>query len=245
MSSLPLPPKQPPLPTPPLNNDENSGELMQEEYGFILDAELKPKHRRDPSVIAFIDSFIRCKNIAQACDEAGIAYSLGYQYRHRVDIAGVMQKLIDRSTVKYGFDASEIMERTKEIVDFDPIMLQKPDGSFIDNMFEIPPEGRRSIKKFKAHNLYSKEKDINGIESKIIIGKVIEVEFYDKLKAVELVGKEKEMFKNTTRVEHAVTKDMASILLASAQRGKQASLAFNTKNIIETTAVEVDGDTKT
>lgn len=65
------------------------------------------------------------------------------------------------------------------------------------------------------------------MKKSIIVGEIIEYEFYDKLKAVDLAGKEKEMFKNTTRVEHTITKDMASILLAAAQRGTQASVTFS------------------
>ena len=237
---IPLPPK--PQAAPPVITDERSGELTENEFGFILDECLKPKHRKDPSVLAFIDSFIRCKNIAQASAECGISASLGYQYRHRMDIANVIQKLVDRSAIKYGFDASEIMERTKEMVDFDPIAMQNPDGSFKSCFYEMTPEARRNVKKLKVHNLYSQDKDINGMSKKIIVGKVIEYEFYDKLKAIELVGKEKEMFKSTTRVEHAITKDMASILLESASRGQQAAVSYNNRNIVETTSTQVDND---
>jgi hypothetical protein len=222
-----------------------SGLLTDNEWSFILDAELKPKHRKDPTVISFIESFVRCKNISQAATESGVHYSLGYSMRHRSDIASCIQKIIDKSAMKYGFDASEIMERTKEIVDFDPIMVQNSDGTFKSNLHDIEPAARRNIKKLKVKNLWSETEDLNGMKKKIIIGEVIEYEFYDKLKAVELTGKEKEMFKNTTRVEHTVTKDMASILLASAKRGEQASIAANTPKTIEATYTEVEGESDT
>ena len=100
----------------------------------------------------------------------------------------------------------------KEVVDFDPIELQNPDGTYKSNLHDIAPGARRNIKKLKVKNLYNQVEDINGMKSRIIIGEVIEYEFYDKLKSIELVGKEKEMFKNTTRVEHDVTKNMQSVL---------------------------------
>lgn len=229
------------LPLPPLNiAKRGDGTLTDNECTFILNATLKKKHREDPSVLAFIDEFIRCKNIAEASANAGISPKLGYMIRHRMDVATCIQKLIDKSTIKYGFDASEIMERTKEIVDFDPISMQNADGSFIDNLFDIEPAARRSIKKLKVQNLYNQSEDLNGIKKKIIIGKVIEYEFYDKLKAIDLVGKEKDLFKTTTRVEHTVTKDMASILLAAAQRGSQASVSYNNSKVVD--AEVVDGD---
>jgi len=221
--TIPLPP------TPP-----KSGKLTEDESSFILDSTLKPENRNNETIIAFIDSFIMCKSVAQASSEVGIHSSLGRRIRNRTDVSLAIQKLIDRSASKYGFDASEIMERTKEIVDFDPIEMQNADGSFKDNLNEIPPEARRNLKKIKAKNLYSTEKDMNGMDKRIVIGKLIEYEFYDKLKAIDLAGKEKDMFKTTTRVEHDVTKNMAAILLESAKRGQQASLQY--KNVVETTA---------
>lgn len=215
----------------PAEETKDAEELSLNEYCFILDSTLSKRHRKDEVVIAFIDSFIRCKSIAQASAECDIAPSLGYIIRHKADVANAIQKLIDRHTVKYGFDASEIMERTKEIVDFDPISMMNRDGTYKKNLHEIEPEARRSLKKMKARNLYKNVKDINGILNKIIVGELIEYEFYDKLKAVELVGREKDMFSSNVKHEHSMTKDMAHILLASAQRGERAKLDF--KNVVE------------
>jgi hypothetical protein len=246
---FPVPPsvKTPPTPAQaptPLVTDPvehtRSGLLTDYEWDFILTDCLKPKHRKEPHIISFIESFVRCKNISQAAAEAGVHYSLGYSIRHRSDVSHCIQKIIDKSVMKYGFDATEIMERTKELVDFDPIMIYNPDGSFKDNMHDIEPAARRNIKKLKVHNLYNQVEDRNGVKSKIIIGKVIEYEFYDKLKAIDMVGKEKEMFKTTTRVEHAVTKDMASILLASAERGRQTTITHNTPKTVEATYTNVE-----
>lgn len=207
-----------PLPSIP---KPGRGELTPHEYDFILTATLKPDHRNDPDIIAFIDSFVACKSIQQASEEVGIHRKVGYSLRHRKDIANCIQKLIDKSAVKYGFDQSEIFERVKETVEFDPIMVMNRDGSFKSNLYDIAPEARRVIKKLKVKNLYNQDKDLNGIKRNIIIGEVIEYEFYDKLKAAELVGREKDMFKNTTKVEHGLTKDMESVLLGSAKRAEE------------------------
>lgn len=229
------------FPTPPTSKP--SAELTHNEYSFILDDTLKEKHRKDETVLQFIDCFIKCKNIAQASGECGINSKLGYSIRHRKDVAEAIQRLIDRSAIKYGFDASEIMERTKEIVDFDPINLQCPDGTWKNNFHDIPAETRRNIKSMKVKNIYSQVEDLNGIKSKIITGQVISYEFYDKMKAIDLSGKEKEMFKNTTRVEHSVTKDMASILLESSRRGAEASLEAQRKIVnVKPESVETVND---
>lgn len=231
---FPLPPNTTNVAVVETDNSEQAkgnSALTQNEYSFILDSILKKRNRQDETVIAFIDAFIKCKNIAQASAECGINQVLGYNIRHRSDVAAAIQKLIDKSSIKYGFDASELIERTKEIVDFDPIQLQNRDGSFKSNLFDIAPEARRNLKKLKVKNLYNQVEDMNGIPRQILIGEVVEYEFYDKLKAIDMVGKEKELFRQTTKVEHTVTKDMANILLDSARRGERASIDF--KNVID------------
>ena len=222
--SMPLPPSK-----------KTKGELSENESGFILDTTLNVRNRKDAQVIAFIDAFVACKSIAQASAEAGIHRKLGYRIRHKKDVANAIQKLTDKSATKYGFDQSEIFERVKEVVEFDPIDVMNPDGTFKSNMHDIPAEARRCLRKLKVKNLFSTEKDLNGMEQKLIIGEVIEYEFYDKLKAAELTGKEKEMFKNTTKVEHAVTKDMASILLASAKRAEDRQVTHVENDVIDIT----------
>lgn len=201
---------------------KDSGELTEDEGNFIMRDTLKEVHLNDPSVIEFIDAFIRCKSIPQASAECGIHPSLGFKYRHRQDIANCISKLIAKSAVKHGFDASEVLERAKEIADVDPIHVQNRDGTFKSNLHDMPAEVRRCLKKLKVKNLYDTQKDMNGIDKKIIIGELIEYEFYDKIKAIDLVGKEKDMFKSTTKVEHGVTKDMAKILLDSSARAQKA-----------------------
>lgn len=235
MNNMPTPPKR-----VPVKDDTNTGLLTDDEQHSILEATLKPKSRTDSTTLAFISSFIRNKNIAQASAEAGINPSEGYKIRHRTDVSNCIQKIIEKSAIKYGFDASELVERTKEIVDFDPIMLQNPDGTYKSNLHDIAPEARRSLKKLKVKNIWGE--DMNGM--KIITGEMIEYEFYDKLKAVELVGKEKDLFKTTTRVEHDVTKDMASVLLAASKRGAEASaqVTYNKPDIIVVDNTEVVDD---
>jgi hypothetical protein len=234
---LTTPPPMPETPAP-----KRSGMLTDDESNIIMTAELTKAHRKDERVIAFIESFVRCKNVSQAAHDAGVPYYKGYNWRQKSDISQCIQKLIDKSAVKYGFDATEVMERTKEIMDFDPIQLQNADGTFKSNLHDIAPEARRNLKKLKVKNIWGDTEDKNGIKTKIIIGEVIEYEFYDKMKAIDLAGKEKDMFKTTTRVEHDVTKDMKSILLASLERGSKASLgiAGPEKKIIEVESTPID-----
>lgn len=217
----------------PENKKDSDGELTLNESKFILDTTLKPKHRTDVKLISFIDSFIRCKSISQASEESGVHQTLGYRWRHLKDVSNAIQKLIDKSTIKHGFDSSEILERVKEAVDFDPIDLQNPDGTWKDSLHDIAPATRRCITEIKAQNLYNQVEDLNGIKSNIIVGKVIHYKWDKKAKYAEMVGKEKQMFTTTTRVEHDVTKNMASVLLESAKLADKAIADFSNVEVIE------------
>lgn len=207
---------------------ESNGALTEFEGSFILDSTLRKKHRNDATILAFIDEFIRTKSIADAADAVGIKKSEGYRIRHLSDVSNAITKLIDKSAIKHGFDASEMMERAKEIAEFDPIALQNPDGTWKNNLYDIEPSARRNLKKLKVKNIWSESTDMNGIKKPIIIGEVIEYEFYDKTKMIDLAGKEKGLFKTTVKHEHDVTDNMAEVLLASAKRGEDKALAYKT-----------------
>lgn len=124
--------------------------------------------------------------------------------------------------MKYGYDANEVIERVKEIMDVDVIEFENPDGSFKTHLSQLAPETRRAIKKFKAKNLYGA--DANGM--KIVIGQLLEVELWDKLKSAELLGREKSIFKETKKVEHDITTNMAHVLLESKRMADERALTM-------------------
>lgn len=214
------------MPVPSKRTYDNDGELTDQESSFILDKCLKPKERTNVTMIQFINSFVRCKNVGQASDEVGIKASLGYRWRHRNTVNNAIVKLIEKSSVKYGFDASELVERVREISDVDPIHFMNADGTYKESLAEIPAEVRRTIKKFECKNIYDTREDLNGMKTKIVIGKLIKVELYDKMKSFDLLGREKDLFKVTTKVEHDVTKNMADVLLASKKLGAAKKVEF-------------------
>ena len=169
------------------------GRLTEEEIRFIMNKTLAPEHRGDPNVIRFISSYLGCRNSRQAAQEAGLEPRSGLALRNRPDIHDCITEITQRSLIKYGYDANEIIERVKEIAGIDPVEFENPDGSYKTRLSDLSPETRRAIKKFKVKNLY--DDDPNGMKTKI--GEIIEVELYDKMKSLELLGKEKKLFKDT------------------------------------------------
>jgi hypothetical protein len=59
---------------------------------------------------------------------------------------------------------------------------------------------------------------------KVLAGQIIEVEFWDKMKAVELLGREKDIFKESKKITHDLTANMSSVLLESKKRAEEASM---------------------
>lgn len=209
-----LPPEPPPVDEP---LPRVSTSLTDDETDFILSTTLRVEQRDDPIVLKFIKSYLECRSCSQASRDAGIQSGQGQTLLRKPEVHACINTITQKALMKYGYDASEIVERVKEIAAIDPIEFENPDGSFKTNMSQIAPESRRAIKKFKAKNLWGE--DSNGM--RICIGQLVEVELWDKMKAVELLGREKNIFKETKVVQHDVTKNMASVLLGSKDRAEK------------------------
>lgn len=236
-NSIPVPPGLGPITyTPPSSEPPATpsvDKLTENEVSMILRTSLTSEHHRDPKVITFISNYLRCRNAAQAAKEAGLNSRDGIHLRNKPDIHLAITKFTEKAVMKYGFDADEIVERLKEIAGLDPLEFENPDGTFKLHMRDIAPEARRAIKKFKARNTY--EKDPNGMD--VITGQIIEVEYWDKMKAVEFLGREKDLFKETTKVQHDVTKNMASVLLDSKRRADDHNREMKDVIMIEASKV--------
>lgn len=201
-------PKSTPDPEPEPNMDVN-----EDVVAFIVRTTLIPQHRTDPNVLAFIDRYMMCREARQAAREAGLPPQAGPNLLRKQDIHDCISKLTQKLVMKYGFDASEVVERVKEVAGIDPAELLNKDGSY-KKLQEMAPEVRRGIKKMRVKNSFTK--DPNGIN--VVDGEILEIEFWDKMKAVELLGREKNLFKESKVVTHDVGSNMRNILLESKER---------------------------
>jgi hypothetical protein len=235
MTRFPLPPagnRKAPAPAPetPPEIHTVSGKLSPDETQVILATTLREEHRDDPNVLRFIANYLRCRDARQAAREAGLDPRSGPNLRARPDVHQAIVALSEKSVMKYGFDAAEVIERVKEVASFDPAELLNEDGSYKTSLRDVSPEARRAIKKFKAKNLF--EKDPNGM--RVQVGVLLEVEIWDKMKASELLGREKEVFVEKKKIEHDMGSNMASLLLESKARAESRSV-----DAIESGAIEV------
>jgi hypothetical protein len=223
----------PPIPTPLVHNTDHR--LTDEETLYILKLHLKPSQMQDAQLLRFISSYLENRNASQAARDAGFQSKQGVYLRSRPEIHAAIEALTLKAVMKYGYDASEVIERVKEIAGIDPIEFENPDGSYKTHISQIAPEARRAIKKFKVKNLFGE--DANGM--KTVIGQLIEVELWDKLKSLELLGREKNIMKETKKVEHDVTSNMANLLLESKRRAEDRMLPESPKDV--TPVIEIEG----
>ncbi len=245
MSNFPPPPK-PAMPSPMKSNRSQSAQeappqprahqpltdqdipaasigdhkLSQDETAFIIRQYLKPTQADDPVILDFIMHYLNSRSCSQAARAVGLTPHQGYALRQNPHIHTAITQITEKALMKYGYDASELIERLKEIAGLDPVEFVNPDGSYKIDMNQIAPEARRAIRKFKAKNIY--DYDVNGIRQ--VVGELIEVELWDKMKSVELLGREKNIFKETKVMQHDVTQNMASVLLESKARAEQRQL---------------------
>lgn len=188
---------------------------LDEETLYILKQYLRKDQMDEPKLLRFILSYLGCRNVAQAAREAD-APGRGSYWRGRPEVHAAIEALTAKMVMKYGYDAGEVIERVKEIASIDPVAFENPDGSYKTHLSQVDPEVRRAIKKFTVKNMYGE--DANGM--KMVIGQLVSVELWDKLKSLELLGREKNIMKETKRVEHDVTTNMKDLLLESRSRAE-------------------------
>lgn len=194
--------------------------ITPDEVDFLLDKYLDTQNRQNPKVLRFIDEFLRSRSIQQASQYAGISYEAGKSLRLKRQISEAITAITKKINLKFGYEADEVVERAKEIMESNLADLQKPNGEFISNLKELPQGVQRAIKKLKVKNEY--ELDPNGMPT-FVKAVVMEIELWDKMKSLDLLGAEKDVFKKTTVVQHDVTQNMAETLLQSARLAEKVA----------------------
>lgn len=219
--NIPLPPgvKLEPLPMPTEFEIPNKPDVVSDKAkSFILDKVLHPDHRHSPTVLRFIDAYLHTFDVAEASRMADIKPSQGKNLKNRPDIAEAIKQLTDLAVDKFGFNANEVVERVKNVLNFDPACVMNEDGTYKKRIDEIPFEYRTAIVKMKVRNEFGV--DSNGLRT--VTGEIIEIEFERKLKAAEMLGPEKGVFKK--EIDINVHKQI-SISSAMADAEKRVQLA--------------------
>lgn len=187
---------------------------LQQQINTILKDTLESRHFLDPHVIAFINHYTVCRHAGEAARLSGMDGHSGRALLKRVDIMQAVQKIAALEVEKYGFTAEDVVERQKEINDFDPIDLVDDEGRYIIDLRQLPGHARRVIKEIDVQ--VDNEKDPNGMLTGRVIARSVKYKFYDKTKSGELLSREKGVFKEQKTVVREVGENMRSLLLSQA-----------------------------
>lgn len=201
MSGLPQPkrstaaPQLPSVTAPPTNITRPDMTGVERTYGLekglqdainnILRSTLEVRHRTDPYVISFINQYVVCRHAGEAAKLSGMDAPSG-----RAPCAAWISCAIEEITAevtKFGYTADDVVERQKEIHDFDPVELMDDDGCWITDLRKLPGHVRRAIKEIDVK--VDNEKDPNGLLTGRVIAKSVSYKFYDKQKSGELLSR--------------------------------------------------------
>lgn len=179
----------------------------------IINIMLEPHHRIDPKIIKFIQAYLECRHIREAEKIAGLSSGQGKRILNKPDVQACMLKINEELGDQSAIDAGAIIARTKEIVDFDIADVFTEDGR-VKDIKDMPPAASRVIKKLVVREVY--EKDENGID--VFSGYIKTIEFWDKMRGIELLGSQVDLFNKKVKHEHDVGNNLASLLLNSEKR---------------------------
>lgn len=196
---------------------------LDEQFSLIFRTTLSRRHSMDSTILKFILAYVECRHVGQAAKEVGITTREGNNLIAHKDIYESIRKITELSAVKDGYEAQSLVNRMREVVDFDPIEILNDDGSF-KLLSEMRPEARRVLTKFKLRNIY--EEDPNGMRTGKILGQTLEVEVAKKEKPTEFLSRDKGIFKETKKIEHDIAENMGNILLGRAKVAEERLLAM-------------------
>lgn len=205
---------------------EQARALTVNETDHILKTTLTSENYADPYIIHFITQYLASLNVAESAKACGLKPSQGYNIMRLPDVVAALAKLNQKSVSKYGTRVDSLVRKVEEISEINLFDALNDDGT-VKSRREMPVELQRAFKKFKVREVW--EKDINGVETKT--GRIVEFEVYDKLKSIELLGRQEDAFVQKTKVEHDVGKNAAAVLLGSLALAGQRVEALGMREV--------------
>ena len=206
----------------------------------ILNDTLTPTNAIDPTIWKFILAYLETRHVGDAAKSVKLTAAQGKRILAMADVQLAVREIAESQARVNAFDLSEILERANEIAQVDLTDLFTPDGA-IKPIDQIPSAALRAVKKMTVEEVY--DRDDNGIPSDKATGRIIKIDFWDRLKAVELLGKHEGGFKDTLVHEHTVSKSLADVVLAEAERRalaieNKAKLELNIPNVIDVEVID-------
>ena len=179
----------------------------------ILMNTLTPEHAMDPQVLRFLNSYIENWNTSDSSRVANLKTEQGKRILRKPDVQSAITKINEIFGRKANYDAREILERVNEVAQFDPLECFNADGT-VKDIKDMSGSARRAIKKMQVREVW--EKDLNGVD--VMTGYIKTIEFWDKMKGLELLGKDEGHFVDQSRVTTEIGGNLAAVLLSAEKR---------------------------
>jgi len=178
----------------------------------ILHEVLLLEHALNPKIPLFIKSYLTYHSLSDAARASGLHITEARRIINKSDVQDAIKTITSKWAKTTGFDSNELLERVNELSVIDPADLFNFDGS-IKDIHSLPRSITRAIKKIKYKEIT--ENDENGLPT--VNGRIIDIEFHDKLRATELLGKHLSMFKDKVEVTHDIGENMSEVLIKRAE----------------------------
>lgn len=178
----------------------------------IINNTLLLEHALNPKIPEFIKNYLTYHNLADAARASRLDIKEARRIINKGDVQDAIKAITSKWAKTTGFDSDELLERVNEVSTIDPADLFNFDGT-IKDLHSLPRSLSRTIKKIKYKEFTETSPD--GMELKV--GRIVDIEFHDKLKATELLGKHLSMFKDKVEHTHDIGKNMSDILLKRAE----------------------------
>lgn len=167
-----------------------------------------PQHER------FCNEFLVDFNLTKAAARAGFseksARTQGGRLMQNAVIAARVKELHAASLKSVNLDVQEILLELKRLAMCDLEQALNPiDGTLLP-INEIPVDVRKCIAGFHVEEIWEGKEG-----QRVQIGVVKKIKFWDKNKALELLGKHFKMF--TDKVEHSADSTLEALIVASMQ----------------------------
>ena len=147
-------------------------------------------------------------NATQAALRAGYspatAHSQGHRLLKNAKIRALLDAKLEQALAKVEARGDSVLGELAHIGFVDPIGLFCVDGT-LKHLEEMEPQLRRAIKSLKFTELFD-----GASGEKFVAGRVVDIQFWDKTKSLELLGKNQKLF--TDKVEHSVDASLADLL---------------------------------
>lgn len=156
---------------------------------------------------AFVAAYLKDPNATKAAIAAGYskngAASKGSQLYRNVKIRAA----IDAALNRVGVTSEVVLGELLRLARCDLSLAFNEDGT-LKKIHDIPEDVRRAISGWEQEELYE-----GADGEKFSLGRTKKVKFWDKTKALELLGKHLKLF--TEKVEHSLSTSLEALVLES------------------------------